>query len=222
MIAGMGEGLGMALCTELVDAGFLVAGLSRSAADFPKLGDQYLPLHCDLSNQQAVNSAITEIESAFGQVTVYIHNAARLFRSSFLQTPSDTFRQQWEVTCLGAVHGFQRVIPNMLKAKNGTILVTAATASTKAGSNFSAFASAKFALRGLTQSLAREYSPQGIHIAHIIVDGSIWGTQARSFAREKHQCLSPQSVAKSYLHMIEQHHSAWTHELDLRPDIEAF
>lgn len=104
----------------------------------------------------------------------------------------------------------------------GVILVIGASASIKAGNLFSTFSSAKFALRGLAQSLAREYSPQGIHIAHIVIDGAVWGKQAMGFGRTKEQCLSPEAIAKTCLHLIQQNHSAWTQELDLRPNIETF
>ena len=121
------------------------------------------------------------------------------------------------------MHGLQRVLPNMLLNKSGTILVSGATASIKAGAGFSAFASAKFALRGLTQSLAREFGPQGIHVAHIIIDGLVWGPQAEKiFRKDPEICLKPSAIADSYFHLIQQHHSAWTYELDLRPDIERF
>jgi len=223
IVAGAGAGLGFALSKRLIKAGYLVAGLSRSAQAQDNLGENYLPIACDLTNDQSINTAITKVENQLGKVTVYIHNAASLLRSDFLETTSDDFIEQWKVTCLGAVNGIHRILPSMITAKTGTILVTGATASIKAGAGFSAFASAKFALRGLTQSLAREYSPQGIHIAHILIDGAIWGWQAEhKFSREKKDCLQPEAIADTYLYLINQHRSGWTHELDLRPDIESF
>ncbi len=223
VVAGAGAGLGMALCRKLLAEGYHVAGLSRSAEAQPDLGNSYSAIACDITDPISVDKAISQIEKTFGNVTVYIHNAAYLVRSSFLQTPVKTFEDTWKVSCLGAVHGIQRVLPNMLAMKSGTILVTGATASMKAGAGFAAFASAKFALRGLTQSLAREYAPQGIHIAHIILDGAVWGWQAeRKFGRDQHDCLQPNAIADNYLHLIRQHRSTWTHELDMRPDIETF
>ncbi|MEE9303660.1 MAG: SDR family NAD(P)-dependent oxidoreductase [Thiotrichaceae bacterium] len=223
IVAGAGADLGIALCKRLIKADYLVAGLSRSAEPQDSMGESYLPIACDLTDNASVDAAITEAETRLGEASVYIHNAASLLRNEFLATTSADFVKQWNVTCLGAVNGIQRILPSMLVAKSGTILVTGATASIKAGAGFSAFSSAKFALRGLTQSLAREYSPQGIHIAHILVDGAIWGWQAEhKFDRDQHDCLQPEAVAETYLHLINQHRSAWTHELDLRPDIESF
>ncbi len=228
VVAGVGPGLGTALCDSLLAAGFEVAGLSRSSptqtthSKQTLTGDKFLPIACDLTNQSAVDSAITQVEQTFGTVSVYIHNAAVLLHRDFLQTPAKDFADLWNITCLGAVHGIQRVLPNMVAAKKGTVLVTGATASVKAGAHFAAFSSAKFALRGLAQSLAREFGPKGIHVAHIIIDGVIWGQQAKNFGLSEHQCLQAQAIANTYLHLIQQQRSAWTQELDLRPDIETF
>ena len=111
----------------------------------------------------------------------------------------------------------------MLEQGNGSILFTGATASIRAGGNFAAFASAKFALRGLAQSLAREFDPQGIHVAHVIIDGLIWGQPAKHLHKaQEGDCLKPEAIAEVYLNIIEQDSSAWTHELDLRPHSESF
>ncbi len=223
VIAGAGETLGLALCQKLLAEGFLVAGLSRSAKAQPELGNNYLPVPCDITDTNSVNEAITSIETTFGSVTTYIHNAAYLINKDFLETNEADFSEIWKVCCLGAVNGIQRVLPSMLERKEGTILVSGATASIKAGANFSAFASAKFALRGLTQSLAREYSPSGIHIAHVILDGAIWGKQAElQFGKKESECLSPANIAETYYYLIQQQRSAWTHEMDLRTNNEIF
>lgn len=222
VIGGVGEGLSLALIRLLLEQEFLVAGLSRSGTLIPELGNHYLAVSCDLTEPKAVDAAISKIESTLGQVEIYIHNAAYLFRHPFLETSSDQFTDLWRIICLGAIHGTQRVLPNMLKAKNGAVLMIGASASLKGGREFSAFSAAKFALRGLTQSLSREFSPQGIHIAHLVIDGPVWGKQAIGFGRSKEECLLPEAIAETCLHLIQQHHSTWTQELDLRPDIETF
>lgn len=227
IIAGMGEGLGLSLAKKLLAESYYVVGLSRSAKSQTELGEHYLAIACDITDQKSHKNALVEIEKISGNVSVYIHNAAYLIQKPFLETSKDDFMKLWGVCCLSAMQGIQSILPTMLdrhdKKGKGTILVTGATASIKAGSQFSAFSSAKFALRGLTQSLAREFSPQGIHIAHIIIDGAVWGWQAEhKFARKQHDCLQAEAIAESYYHLIQQHRSAWTHELDLRPDIEVF
>lgn len=223
VVAGVGEGLGAALCKKLLSEGYSVAGLSRRAKPYPSLGNKYRPLVCDISQKSSINEAISTVENTMGDVNVYIHNAATLIHSPFLELTDSAFTDIWNVCCLGAANGIQRVLPNMLEKKEGTIIVTGATASVKAGANFSAFASAKFALRGLTQSLAREFGPQGIHIAHVILDGAVWGKQAeQKFGRKQYDCIDPNAIADAYYYLIQQHRSAWTQELDLRPDIESF
>lgn len=222
IVAGSGDGLGLALCRRLLAAGYAVAGLSRTAAPRSELGADYLALACDLTDALAVHNAVSTVERQFGKPRVYIHNASYLLHGDFLQSTPEEFRSLWEVSCLGAVHGVQRVLPAMLAAGRGTIVFTGATASIKAGGNFAAFASAKFALRGLAQSLARDYGPRGVHVAHVVIDGVIWGQRAASFGLTEVQCLAPDDIASSYLHLIEQPRSAWTQELDLRPDVESF
>ena len=223
IVAGVGAGLGQALCQKLLSEGYWVAGLSRSNKLEIDLGERYFPIACDLTDSSSIDQAISDAESRLGTVSVYIHNAAYLLHKPFLDTTEEAFSDIWKLSCLAAVHGIQRVLPNMLLEKSGTILVSGATASIKAGAEFSAFASAKFALRGLTQSLAREYGSQGVHIAHIILDGLIWGPQAKyKFEKKPEICIKPSAIADSYFHLIQQHHSSWTQELDLRPAIEVF
>jgi len=228
IIAGFGAGLGSELCQQLVNAGYRVAGLSRSAAGkqamLESLGaENFLPVSCDITDASQVDVAISKVEDQFGPVTVYIHNAARLHMQAFLKTQPNEFESLWRTMCLGAVHGAQRVLPAMIASNSGTLLFIGATASIKAGASFSAFSSAKFAMRGLSQSMARELGPQGIHVAHLVIDGVMWGDRARdSFAMTEEQCLKPEAVAQTCLHLIEQDQSAWTYELDIRPGVESF
>ncbi|WP_164513362.1 SDR family NAD(P)-dependent oxidoreductase [Thiosocius teredinicola] len=228
VIAGIGDGLGFHLSTQLAAAGYRVAGLARSAAAGERLSaeignDRFVAIGCDVSDAEQVDAAVSQVEQHFGQPAVYIHNAATLHHQEFLNTAPADFELQWRTSCLGAVHGAQRVLPAMLQHKAGTLLLIGATASIKAGAGFAAFGSAKFALRGLGQSLAREYGPKGIHVAHLIIDGVMWGQRARdTFRMREDQCLDPAAVAQTCLTLIEQPRSAWTHELDIRPDVETF
>jgi NAD(P)-dependent dehydrogenase (short-subunit alcohol dehydrogenase family) len=228
IVAGIGPGLGAALCRELAGAGYRVVGLARSAGPGAALLDtlgpeHFLPLRCDLADTGQVDAAVTQAETRFGPASVYVHNAARLHMQPFLETDPGDFETLWRTTCLGAVHGAQRVLPAMLAAGQGALLFIGATASVKAGARFAAFASAKFALRGLAQSLARELGPEGIHVAHLLIDGVIWSERARDqFQMTREQCLDPEAVAASCLHLLQQQPSAWTHELDIRPDREGF
>ncbi len=156
-------------------------------------------------------------------VGLVIHNPAQLDIKPFLETSIDDFKHSWEAMVLSAVSILHAAIPHMLKQDSGTIIVSGATASIRGGANFSAFASAKFALRGLIQSLAREYQKQGIHIAHVILDGILDTTRSRKLhSLNSTEMMSTDDVAEAYLQLIRQKPSAWTHELDLRPKTEMF
>jgi len=228
LVAGVGSGLGKALCHQLAQAGYCVAGLARGTQSgrelLEELGpDRFLAVRCDVTDAAQVDSALVQVEAQWGRASVYVHNAAPFHMHPFAQTDPGTFESLWRTTCLGAVHGAQRVLPAMLEAGHGTLLFIGATASVKASAEFSAFGAAKFALRGLAQSLARELGPQGIHVAHLIIDGVMWGERAQdNFKMQRGHCLEPESVARTCLHLIEQDRSAWTHELDIRPDVETF
>jgi NADP-dependent 3-hydroxy acid dehydrogenase YdfG len=228
-VGGIGAGLGSALCEKLVENEYKVAGIARDDKILQnllgKLGnDNFLPIRCDLTNFNEVEAAISSIDYIFGPSSVYIHNAApKLVIQPFQDTSHEEFESVWRNIYLAAVNGTKGVLPGMLTNKKGTLLFIGATASIKAGANFSAFSSAKFALRGLAQSLARELGPQGIHVSHLLVDGIIWGTWAsENFHMNEIDCIQPGSIANICMNLINQDPSAWTHELDIRPCSEKF
>lgn len=228
IVAGVGSGLGAAMCRDLAEAGYRVGGLARGAEGRRELAaelgpERFQAIRCDLTDVTQVDRAIGDVEAKWGPASVYVHNAAPFYMSTFAETDPNTFESLWRTMCLGAVHGAQRVLPGMLGVNRGVLLFIGATASVKAAANFSAFGSAKFALRGLAQALARELGPQGIHVAHLVIDGVIWGERARDgFGMKRGQCLDPDALARTCLHLIGQDRSAWTQELDIRPDVESF
>jgi NAD(P)-dependent dehydrogenase (short-subunit alcohol dehydrogenase family) len=141
----------------------------------------------------------------------------------FEATTEAEFEQAWRVACLGAMVSVRSVIAHMATRKHGIIILTGATAGVRGGANFSAFASAKFALRGLAQSLAREFGPKGVHVAHVVLDGLIDEPQTeRRFGPAPSGRMDAKSVAQAYLDLARQTPSAWTHEIDLRPFTERF
>lgn len=121
-----------------------------------------------------------------------------------------------------AVNGGHAVLPGMVERGEGAFLVTGATASMRGGPNFSAFASAKFGLRGLSQSLARAMGPEGVHVAHVVIDGVIWGASAERYGMTQDKCLEPDDIAQVYVDLARQPKSCWTHEIDVRPFSENF
>lgn len=229
VVAGAGPGLGAALCRQLGSRGWTVAALARRPqtawsrdAHWCTPPGRTIPVACDLTDSGEVHRAFAEVRRE-GAVSALVYNAAaRPARSPFIEVDAASFEASWRAGAFGAFLCAQAVLPGMLEAGGGTIVFTGATASLRGGRGFAAFASGKFALRGLAQSLAREFGPRGVHVAHVIVDGQIdrdaaTGAQARDDTR-----LDPDAIAKTYCSLIEQERSAWTHEFDLRPDRESF
>jgi len=124
----------------------------------------------------------------------------------------------------GAFYAAREVLPAMVEAGHGTILLTGASAAMRGKARFSALAVGKFGLRALAQSMAREFGPQGIHVSHVIVDGQINTPRIREMSpdREEHTLLSPDAIAGTYWQLHSQDPTAWTLELDLRPSVESF
>lgn len=230
VITGVGPALGAALCRRVAQSGYAVAGLARSAEFGGKLaeellaaGQQFRFYECDITNETDVSNVITKVRSDLGAISTLVHNAGAAIIQPFAETKPAEFRRLWETNCLGGVLAAQAVLPDMLERRSGTMIFTGATAAMRGSANFAAFASAKFALRGLVQSLAREHAPNGIHVAHVIIDGLIWGLPARErFAATEDACLHPNAIAEQYLNLIQQERSAWTQELDLRPFSEEY
>lgn len=227
LLSGAAEGFGAELVRTFAGAGYDAVGLARSDRASMQLaglamenGGSYVHCGCDITQPEQVAAALQPYASS---VSVIVHNAHRLLNAPFERTAVKDFEDAWRTACLGAMIVTQCVLPAMVARGAGTVILTGATASLRGGGNFSAFASAKFALRGLAQSLAREYGAKGIHVAHVIADGLIDEAQTeRRFGPRRSGLMRPQAIAQTYLDLSEQHPSAWTHELDLRPSSEIF
>jgi NAD(P)-dependent dehydrogenase (short-subunit alcohol dehydrogenase family) len=227
LVTGIAEGLGAEIAKTFARAGHDVVGLSRSdrcAAQIRQAVEQhdgcYVHIACDVTSPGKVAAALAPYA---GRIGVLVHNASVLLIRPFERTTAIEFEHIWRVTCLGAVLSAQAVLPHMAARGKGTIIFTGATAAIRGGANFSAFASAKFALRGLAQSLAREFSPKGVHIAHLVLDGLIDEAQTdQRFGTSSTGRMSPQAIAQAFVDLSAQHPSAWTHEMDLRPFSERF
>lgn len=228
LVTGVGPGLGAAICRRLVNAGFRVAAVARSSSSGDELAGelsagQFRFYQADVAAATSLDAAVERARAELGPFSVLVHNASSIHIAPFADTPNEQFERLWQVTCLGGVNSVRAVLPDLTKRGDGAMIFTGATASLRGGAQFAAFASAKFALRGLVQALAREHGPNGIHVAHVIIDGLIWAQQARDrFNANKADCLRPEAIADQYVQLIEQDRSAWTHELDLRPYKETF
>ncbi len=222
VIAGFGDGLGSALARRFQAGGFRVAGIARSGPARPVPGVRVVS--ADLADSHAVAEAFRVIESDSGSPAVLVHNAAALVRGSFLELQAEDFEQAWRNTVLTAFNACRAALPGMLKRGAGTVILSGATASLRGGAGFAPFASAKFALRGLAQSLAREFQGQGLHVAHVVLDGILWSERSRGRfpGLVPDRCLDPDAVAETYWQLAHQPESAWTLEIDLRPRTESF
>lgn len=227
LLAGAAEGFGEALVKTFCAAGYDVVGLSRSSRAVSCLeqaanhsGGSYVHVLCDLTIPSEVARGIAPIAD---HVSVVIYNAHRVMLKSFLETDAEEFESFWKTNCFGVMSVAQAILPKMQERKQGAILLSGATASIRGGARTAAFASAKFALRGLAQALAREFGPQGVHVAHVILDGLIDEPQTTTrFGESSAQRMDAMSLAREYLHLVNQPKDAWTHELDLRPYEEKF
>ena len=214
IITGYGHGFGRALNERFEKDGYQSIGVARSSGEF----------QADLTDPKQTHTVINEIIKQYGKPKVVIHNAAELIRGDFLELEASDFEQAWRSSVLTAINVSQAVIPFMQEHETSTLILTGATASNRGSSGFSSFSSAKFALRGLAQSLAREFQRQGIHIVHPIIDGIIWSERSpQRFPNLKQEnCLESESLANIYWDLAHQSPSAWTHELDIRPQSETF
>ena len=214
-IVGYGPGLGAALAQRFAQADWKVLTLSRRvpAAALP---DAHAVL--DVTARDAARR-LAALLAEHGAPRALVYEVGVFRRAPFAATAEDDFRACWEGMVLGAFRVAQAVAPAMVQAGGGTLIFSGATASLRGGAEFAAFASAKFALRGLTQSLARAWQPQGVHVVHAILDGVIAGS-ARSAAHTAR--LDSAAIAESYWQLAQQQPGAWTHELDLRGADEPF
>jgi len=230
-VAGVGPGLGASLARRFAGGGCRIALLARSpefiaelAEELRRKGAKVLAVPTDVSQGAQVAAAFRSIRKELGPIDVLINNASASgpFGQPFLEITSDSFTYGWRIGVLGAFLCSQAVVPDMLDKGAGCILFTGATSSVRGAAI--TFSSAKFALRGLAQALARELWPKGIHIAHIIVDGVIRereieiGTERRS----GEPLMNPAAIADTYWALTKQDRLAWTLELDLRPHREKF
>lgn len=227
VVAGVGPGLGASLVRQFAGAGMAVVAAARNATQRTELKDELgdrVHLHdCDLSSEKAIKALFEEVDS-LGRLEAAIYNAGAFRRARVLDIEPEDFEQCWRVGCYGGFL-FARAAGQRLQGQGkGTLLFTGATASLRGGAGFANLASPKFALRALAQSLARELAPEGIHVAHVIIDGQIRSDQYEHLLEERgpDSLLDPGAIAAQYLQLHQQPRSTWTFELDLRPWTEPF
>jgi NAD(P)-dependent dehydrogenase (short-subunit alcohol dehydrogenase family) len=222
LIIGVGPGLGAALGRRFGATGMKVALASRdvgSLAPFlgqvAEAGGAAHAYGADGSDEDAVSRLFDSVEADLGPIDVAIYNPSGRVRASILELSADDIIDSWMVSCFGGFLFGREAAKRMVPRGQGTILFTGATASIKGYANSASFAIGKFGLRALSQSMARELGPKGIHVAHVVIDGGIG-------ENDEDSSLRPDAIAETYYALHAQHRSAWAQEVDVRPWVESF
>ena len=221
LIVGAGDGLSASLARLLAQSGLSVALAARNPEKLSGLCAETgaSAFACDAQDQAQVARLFEDVEEKLGPPDVVIYNASARARGPLMTLDPDDVRRTLLVSAFGAFLVAQRAVPAMLDRASGAILFTGASASVKGYAESAPFAMGKFALRGLAQSMSRELSPKGIHVAHFVIDGQI---RRRSDNDTRDSTLDPDAIAQTYINVLMQPRSAWTSEVELRPWVERF
>ena len=235
LVIGAGDATGGAIARRFAREGFAAVIVRRDAENLTELADQIRaeggeahPFGVDARKEDQMVDLFAKIEAEVGPLEVVVFNIGANVNFSIVETTARVYTKVWEMAAFAGFLTGREAAKWMLPRGRGTILFTGATASLRGGKGFSAFAGAKFALRALAQSMARELGPQGIHVAHPIIDGAIdtaWIAEnfpQRYALKDQDGILNPDHIADLYWMLHSQPRDAWTHELDLRPWMETF
>ena len=224
LIVGTGSGLSASLARLFAREGMKVAVAARRAGNLEALAKETdaRAFACDATQRAEVAKLFSELKEVFGDPDVVVYNASYRTRGPFISLDPAEVEKSLAVTAFGGFLVAQEAARRMLPHGHGAILFTGASASVKGYAQSAPFAMGKFALRGLAQSIARELSPHGIHIGHIVIDGGI-RSQSRPVPPDKpDSMLDPDAIAENYLRLLQQPRSTWAWEIELRPWVEKF
>ena len=227
LIVGTGPGLSASLARLFTKEGMKVTLAARDAKKLDGLvkeidGRAYT---CDASIPKDVENLFDSVTKDIGEPNLVVYNASSRVRGPITEVDPEEVRKAIMVTCYGGFLVGQAAAKRMIKAGNGTILFTGASASIKGFANSASFAMGKLGLTGLVQSMARELQPRNIHVAQVVIDGGIYEPTRRPerlTSRGPDGCLDPDAIAQTYLHLHRQHRSSWASHIELRPWSEKF
>jgi NAD(P)-dependent dehydrogenase (short-subunit alcohol dehydrogenase family) len=238
LVVGVGDGLGSAIARAFAADGHAVCmtrrarhldALEEVAKSIRDVGGEAHAFGVDARSEEEMAELFARIERDIGPLEVVVFNIGANVRFGIRETTARVFHKVWEMACFAGFLTGREAANVMVPRGRGTILFTGATASVRGRDGFAAFASAKHGLRAVAQSMARELGPQGIHVAHIVIDGAVDGVFIRSnrgeevpALLEQDAILKPEDIALNYVALARQPRSAWTHELDVRPWREAW
>ena len=233
LVIGAGDATGGAIAKRFAREGMIACVVRRSVDKLQPLveqiqaaGGQAVGFGTDARKEEEVIALVDQIERDIAPIEVMVFNIGANVPSSILEETARKYFKIWEMACFSAFLVGREVAKRMVARQRGTIIFTGATAGLRGSANFAAFSGAKFALRSLSQSMARELGPKNIHVAHVVVDGAIDTAFIRDTFPERYAMkdqdgiLNPDHIADNYWHLHTQPRDAWTHELDLRPWIE--
>jgi NAD(P)-dependent dehydrogenase (short-subunit alcohol dehydrogenase family) len=224
LIIGAGPGISASLARLLSGAGLK---LGLAARNVEKLASLAAETHAstfaaDAADPASMAQLFQSVDSALGEPDVVIYNASARLPGPLAELDPEAVRNALNISAFGGFLATQQAARRMLPKRHGAIFLTGATASVKGFALSSAFAMGKFALRGLAQSAARELGPQGIHVAHFIIDGGVRSERRPDPADRPDSTLNPDSIARTYLDVLSQPRDAWSQEVELRPWVEKF
>ena len=224
LVVGAGEGLSASLARLFAREGIKVALAARKIEKLGALCTETgaRAFACNATEAEEVERLFGMVEREIGAPDLVVYNAGARARGPFLELAPAEVAQAIMVSAFGGFLVAQQAARRMLPNKQGAIVFTGASASVKGYPQSSPFAMGKFALRGLAQSLARELSPQGIHVAHFVIDGGIRSAARQDPPDKPDSWLDPDAIALSYWNVLQQPRSAWTWEMELRPWVEKF
>lgn len=236
LVVGVGasQGLGAAIARRFAAGGYPVAIAGRNTAKLEETADELrasgakVVVEVGDASLRADSDRFVAAAESLAPLALAIHNAGSNNPAPFLKLSEDQFEAHWREHALGGFQTAQAALPALLKRGEGSLIFTGASGSLRGKANFAPFASAKAALRNLGQSLAREFGPRNIHVAHVVIDGGIEGdrllTRVPQLAEQRGPdgLLHIDAIAEAYWTLHHQHRSAWTQELDLRPWAENY
>src|SRR5476649_157864 len=224
LIVGTGPGLSASLARLFAKNGLKVAIAARQTDKLASLAaETKASVHkCNAADPADVAALFEAVEAKGGAPDVVVYNASNRVRGPLVDLPPDDVKRAIEISAFGGFLVSQQAARRMLPQAHGAIFLTGATAGVKGFALSATFAMGKFALRGLAQSMARELSPQGIHVAHFVIDGGIRSAMRPVPGNAPDSLLDPDAIAETYWATLQQHRSAWSWEVEVRPWVEKF
>ena len=224
LIVGTGPGLSASLARLFAKNGLAVAVAARQTDKLAALAKETgAAVHkCNAADPADVAALFEAVEAKAGAPDIVVYNASGRVRGPLVDLPPEEVRKGIEVSAFGAFLVSQQAAKRMLPQSHGAIFLTGATAGVKGFALSASFAMGKFALRGLAQSMARELSPKGIHVAHFVIDGGIRAAARPVPDNNPDSLLDPDAIAETYWATLQQHRSAWSWEIEVRPWVEKF